>query len=56
MRSRILIVFFMALLLSTFAAAQERWSEISLQGTGFFTKDATGNGNLQPGTETEAFL
>ena len=43
-------------LLTTFAAAQESRSEISLQGTGFFTKDATGNGNLQRGTETGGFL
>jgi len=44
------------LLLSTFAAAQENRSEVSLQGTGLFTKDATGNGNLQRGTETGGFL
>lgn len=43
-------------LLTTFAAAQESRSEISLQGTGFFTKDATGNGNLRRGTETAGLL
>ncbi|HXW90139.1 MAG TPA: outer membrane beta-barrel protein [Terriglobales bacterium] len=37
-------------------AAQENRSEISLQGTGFFTKDATGNGNVQRGTETGGVL
>jgi opacity protein-like surface antigen len=36
--------------------AQESRSEISLQGTGFFTKDSSGNGTLQRGTETGGFL
>lgn len=55
MRSKILIAL-VTTLLTTFAAAQESRSEISLQGTGFFTKDATGNGNLQRGSETGGFL
>jgi opacity protein-like surface antigen len=44
------------LLLSLSASAQEIRSEISLQGTGFFTKDATGQGTTQRGTETGGFL
>jgi opacity protein-like surface antigen len=56
MRSKIFIGLFMALLLSTYVAAQESRSEISLQGTGFFTKDASGNGNLQRGTDTGGIL
>ncbi|PYX78317.1 MAG: hypothetical protein DMG70_32115 [Acidobacteria bacterium] len=44
------------LLLSAVVAAQESHSEISLQGTGSFTKDSTGNGTLQRGTETGGFL
>jgi opacity protein-like surface antigen len=38
------------------AVAQEGRSEVSLQGTGFFTKDSTGQGNLQRSTETGGFL
>lgn len=56
MRSEAIIALSLTLLLSTFVAAQENRSEISLQGTGFFTKDASGNGNLQRGTETGGFL
>jgi len=56
LRSKAIIALSLTLLLSAFAAAQENRSEISLQGTGFFTKDATGNGNLQRGTETGGFL
>lgn len=57
MRSRaIIIAVGLTLALSTLVAAQEVRSEISLQGTGFFTKDATGRGTLQRGTETGGFL
>ena len=38
------------------AVAQEIRSEISLQGTGFFTKDADGNGIRQHTTDTGGFL
>ena len=38
------------------AVAQEIRSEISLQGTGFFTKDADGNGIRQHATDTGGFL
>ncbi len=43
-------------MLAVGAVAQEGRSEISLQGTGFFTKDSTGQGNLQRSTETGGFL
>jgi opacity protein-like surface antigen len=56
MRSKAIIALSLTLLLGTVVAAQENRSEISLQGTGFFTKDATGNGNLQRGTDTGGLL
>jgi len=45
-----------AILLGASAAAQESRSEISLQGTGLFTKDTTGQGTMQRATETGGFL
>src|SRR5437764_14355073 len=44
------------LFLSLGASAQEVRSEVSLQGTGFFTKDTTGQGTTQRGTENGGFL
>jgi opacity protein-like surface antigen len=39
------------------AMAQEgRWQEIGVQGTGFFTKDSSGNGINQHATDTGGFL
>ena len=38
------------------AVAQENRSEISVQGTGFFTKDSDGNGIRQQATDTGGFL
>jgi len=38
------------------AAAQESRSEVSVQGTGLFTKDTTGQGTTQRATETGGFL
>ena len=39
------------------AIAQEgRWQEISVQGTGFFTRDSSGNGINQHATDTGGFL
>lgn len=46
------IVFLMALA----ATAQENRSEISVQGAGFFTKSASGNGTAYSTTETGGFL
>jgi outer membrane immunogenic protein len=43
-------------LLSINAVAQENRSEISLQGTGFFTKDTQGNGVRDQATNTGGFL
>jgi outer membrane immunogenic protein len=43
-------------LLSLTAAAQEVRSEVSVQGTGFFTKDASGNGIRDKATETGGVL
>jgi len=45
-----------AILQGASAAAQESRSEISLQGTGLFTKDTTGQGTMQRATETGGFL
>lgn len=56
MRHRALILSSLVLLLIGAASAQEIRSEISIQGTGFFPKDATGNRTLQRGTETGGFL
>ncbi len=44
------------LLTATAAVAQESRSEISVQGTGFFTKDSTGQGIRQKATDTGGFL
>ena len=44
------------LLLALSVAAQENRSEISLQGTGFFTKGTSGNGTSYSATEAGGFL
>jgi len=56
MRHRALILVSLTLLLVGAAAAQEIRSEISIQGTGFFPKDETGNNTLQRSTQTGGFL
>jgi outer membrane immunogenic protein len=43
-------------LLSVSAVAQESRSEVSIQGTGFFTKDSDGNGVREHATNTGGFL
>src|SRR5580700_9230409 len=43
-------------LLSIAAVTQENRSEISIQGTGFFAKDTTGNGVFQHADDTGGFL
>ena len=55
-RSAGVALFGVLTLLSVTAVAQEVRSEISVQGTGFFTKDADGNGIRQQATDTGAFL
>jgi hypothetical protein len=44
------------LLLGIGASAQESRTEISLEGTGFFTKDTTGLGTTERSTNTGGFL
>jgi opacity protein-like surface antigen len=44
------------LLISITAVAQEIRSEVSVQGTGFFTKDSNGNGIKNKATETGGLL
>jgi opacity protein-like surface antigen len=45
------------LMCASVAMAQEgRWQEISVQGTGFFTRDSSGNGINQHATDTGGFL
>jgi len=46
----------LALALLSSALAQEAKSEISVQGTGLFTKDTTGQGTTQHGTDTGGVL
>jgi len=56
MRKLWIIIASLALLIGTSALAQESRSEISLQGTGFFGKDSTGQGTTQRSTETGGVL
>ncbi len=46
----------LVMLLTLDAAAQEERSEISLQGTGVFTRDTSGNGISRAATDTGGFL
>ena len=55
MRKVVMMIASVAILLGI-AVAQESRSEISLQGTGLFTKDTTGQGTTQRATETGGFL
>jgi len=50
-----MVVIILALVSFT-TVAQENRSEISIQGTGFFTKDTDGNGIQQHATDTGGFL
>jgi opacity protein-like surface antigen len=56
MRKMTIMMASVALLLGVSATAQESRSEISLQGTGFFTKDTTGQGTTERSTNTGGFL
>src|SRR5579864_4350184 len=53
---RIAMIVGILALLSVTAVAQENRSEISVQGTGFFTKDTAGNGVFERANETGGFL
>ena len=56
MRHLVVMIAVLVLALSVSAIAQESRSEVSLQGTGLFTKDADGRGTTQRGTENGGFL
>jgi opacity protein-like surface antigen len=56
MRQMVVMIAVVSLLLAIGATAQESRSEIGVQGTGFFTKDTTGRGTTQRGTENGGFL
>ncbi|PYX34011.1 MAG: hypothetical protein DMG80_03875 [Acidobacteria bacterium] len=55
MRKVVMMIASVAIMLGI-AVAQESRSEVSLQGTGLFTKDTTGQGTTQRATETGGFL
>lgn len=52
----ILTIVGLLLALTMSAVAQEQRSEVSIEGTGFFTKDSAGNGVLDRATNTGGFL
>lgn len=52
MKRGLFVSFASILLLTITAASQESRNEISVQGTGFFTKDDSGNGILRSTTQT----
>lgn len=56
MRKAVLLTVGVVSLLSMLAAAQENRSEVSLQGTGFFTSSVNGSGNSYSATETGGIL
>jgi len=56
MKKTAIMIASFALLLGVSAVAQESRSEISVQGTGFFTKDTTGQGTTDRTTNTGGFL
>ena len=56
MRQTAIMLAGFVLLLSLGVNAQESRSEISLQGTGFFTKDSNGQGGSRTTTDTGGFL
>jgi len=56
MQQTAIIILAIVFLLSVSATAQETRSEISVQGTGVFPRDAEGQGTLQRGTQTGGVL
>jgi len=56
MSKRIALLLAMALFLTAASFAQQQKSEVSVEGTGFFTKGADGRGLTQQGTETGGVL
>ena len=55
MRQMVIMIAVVVLLLSVGSTAQEARSEVSLQGTGLFTKDTTVRDSAQRGTENGGF-
>jgi opacity protein-like surface antigen len=56
MRAKIFLIGSMVLVAALTATAQENRSEISVQGTGFFTQSSSGNGTAYSTTRTGGFL
>jgi outer membrane immunogenic protein len=56
MRSSVVFTAIITLALALGASAQEVRSEVSVQGTGFFTKNSTSNNGVQRATETGGVL
>lgn len=56
MRRKLAIVIGIAVVLTSAAVAQEVRSEVSVQGTGFFTKNSDGRGIRQQATDTGGVL
>lgn len=56
MRSSVVVTFIVTLALTVGASAQEVRSEVSIQGTGSFTKDSTRGSDLQHATDTGGVL
>jgi outer membrane immunogenic protein len=56
MRRTIIVLGSVWVLLALAATAQENRSEVSVQGTGFFTRDSSGNGTAYGATETGGLL
>jgi hypothetical protein len=56
MRLSTVTILSIVLFLGGSSVGQESRSEIGLQGTGFFTKDTTGQGTTQRNTNTGGFL
>ncbi len=56
MRRKLAVLFGTMILLASASGAQEMRSEVSVQGTGFFTKNSDGRGIQQRATETGGVL
>ena len=56
MRKAVVVLATVAILMGTAAVAQESRSEVSLQGTGIFTKETNGRGTTQRATDTGGLL
>jgi opacity protein-like surface antigen len=56
MRRMVIVIVSLVFLVGVSVVAQESRSEISIQGTGFYTKNTTGEGTTQRATDTGGFL